>query len=146
MTFNSANGLYYPENPEHVMECPVFGSHWEGQMTLHPVNGMHYCPKHVITCTTSGCQKKFFDWEYTPDVSCGAHCISCPHEGAPYWCDEHVPECQLCDNDGELCVPCTVEATRGKYTSLCEHCCEGVMDDPFSLALVKRAVSKYESV
>lgn len=112
-------------------------------MTLNPVDGLYYCPKHVITCASSGCEKKFFDYELTPDFTGGIRCASCPVEGTPFWCDEHIPECQLCvDNAADLCVPCTVEATRGKYTSLCGHCCEWAMDDPVSLALVKRVISK----
>ncbi len=129
------------------MECSVANdNHWEGQMTLNPADELYYCPKHVTRCTISGCEKKFFDGELEPDFRYGAHCESCPHEGSPYWCDEHIPECQLCDEKTDLCESCAVEVTNGVFSSLCEVCCEGVMDDPCSVALVKRAVSKYESV
>ena len=123
------------------MACPCFNDCWSDDLTLNPDDGILYCPNHVITCTVSGCEKKFFDYELGSDFTRGAHCASCPYQGTPFWCDEHIPECQLCNDNANLCESCTVEATDGRFTSLCESCCEWVMDDPCSFAMVKRAES-----
>lgn len=113
-------------------------NHWEGQMTLNPADELYYCPKHVTRCAISGCEKKFFDFELGPDFSSGHYCTSCPVEGAPYWCDEHLPACQLCDNTAN-CESCTMEYTDDVYSFLCESCCVEFLDNPCSFAVIKGA-------
>jgi len=121
------------------MECPVVDSHWDGEMALNPDDNLYYCPKHVTRCTISSCERKFFDGELTLDFICGARCVSCPGECTPFWCDEHIPKCQICEELSDLCEPCAQEISNGVYLHLCEDCCTEVMDNPCSFALVKKA-------
>ena len=114
-------------------------SHWEGHLTLNPADGLYYCPKHVTRCAISGCEKMFFDFELDPDFSDGVHCSLCPWEGTPYWCDEHIPGCQLCDNATDFCEACILNSTNGVFTFLCEPCRDKVQADPCSFAMIKGA-------
>jgi hypothetical protein len=122
------------------MECSVANdNHWEGEMTLNPADNLYYCPKHVSKCAAPECEKKFFDCELGADFSYGANCVSCPGEYTPYWCDDHIPNCHLCEERGHLCESCAWELTNGTISSLCEGCCEVFLDNSRPGALTKRA-------
>nr|QBK86031.1 MAG: hypothetical protein LCMAC101_06260 [Marseillevirus LCMAC101] len=112
-----------------------------GELIQH-TDGNWYCSSHTIRCAKDGCERVFHESEIGTGITKGSGCDSCfvdfIWDYQDPWCIEHVPCCEECGETIDLCERCVLGVTNGKYSYLCDDCCDKFWHNPCCFARIKR--------